>query len=219
MIFFIECQEGCGRNGVFARTSTIANSRLGRLARVKQPTIVNLILAREPGLVPHKADGTYKELAPKDKCQSPQTKGKRNTPKQAEVPARQETTPTTTTKGKRNTQSRKKPKAPKDKHKPQPAKGRRRTPQGRQKPQAAKRQTPIRHNHKKEPRQPRAGRSPRVPNNKHQPGPPKEKHPRAGRSPWSATKTTRTRSRSRRESHRTKGNTSSKISCFHPPWH
>ena len=149
MIFFIECQEGCGRNGVFARTSTIANSRLGRLARVKQSTIVNLILAREPGLVPHKADGTYKEQAPKDKCQSPQTKGKRNTPKQAEVPARQETTPTTTTKGKRNTQSREKPKAPKDKHKPQPAKGRRRTPQGRQKPQAAKRQTPIRHNHKK----------------------------------------------------------------------
>ena len=114
-----------------------------RLARVKQSTIVNLISAREPGLVPHKADGTYREQAPKDKCQSQQTKGKRNTPKQAEAPARQKTTPTTT-----NHQREEKHPEPEENPKHQ--------------------KTSTNHSHpREEDEHPRAGRSPRPPRDKH----------------------------------------------------
>ena len=91
--------------------------------------------------------------------------------------------PTTTTKRKNNTPER--AEAPKSRKtntnpKPQPPKGGRRTPQGRQESQSAKRQTPI--TTTKGSRQPRAGRSPRAPINKHRPQPPNQTNPRAGRS-------------------------------------
>ena len=93
--------------------------------------------------MPHKLRRNQQEQAPNDKCKSQQPKGKRNTPKQAEAPARQNTTPTTTTKGNRNKKAQRSSKiikAPKD----------------------------LNHSHpRKEDEQPRAGRSPKAPQVNH----------------------------------------------------